>query len=253
MNRLDTRDRPAGKASRQAARQREREGCSQTMAKKSRYIVAEANRFFGPSAAFFGWQETALKTNNVMNQRSQDKSKCTDLSRVVLEGSVLESNMFQTSLAWLLNAQNFAFFIRLAFHAQCSCCQFPTEDFLRCVVYLIRQSVERERVDSNALKVQSSHGHRLLQQWVWSIQESLGKHGQSPGIKGVWWDRRRCNVATCCHRIAQMHTDATCCKTLGRALPWLNCCRTARSTRFFTKSAAFSKPCPRSSTPSASS
>lgn len=54
MNRLDTRDRPAGKASRQAARQREREGCSQTMAKKSRYIVAEANRFFGPSAAFFG-------------------------------------------------------------------------------------------------------------------------------------------------------------------------------------------------------
>ena len=145
MNRLDTRDRPAGKASRQAARQREREGCSQTMAKKSRYIVAEANRFFGPSAAFFGWQETALKTNNVMNQRSQDKSKCTDLSRVVLEGSVLESNMFQTSLAWLLNAQNFAFFIRLAFHAQCSCCQFPTEDFLRCVVYLIRQSVERER------------------------------------------------------------------------------------------------------------
>ena len=114
-------------------------------------------------------------------------------------------------------------------------------------------SWERERVDSNALKVQSSHGHRLLQQWVWSIQESLGKHGQSPGIKGVWWDRRRCNVATCCYRIAQMHTDATCCKTLGRALPWLNCCRTARSTRFFTKSAAFSKPCPRSSTPSASS
>lgn len=34
-------------------------------------------------------------------------------------------------------------------------------------------------LDSTALKVQSSHGHRLLQQWAWSIQESLGKHGQS--------------------------------------------------------------------------
>ena len=76
-------------------------------------------------------------------------------------------------------------------------------------------------LDSTALKVQSSHGHPLLQQWAWSIQESLGKHGQRLALWGMIRYDETEDVATYCHNYHMLPPNCILMRhaaTLGRAL-----------------------------------